>query len=735
MRGSARASALRWGAAPLALSLAVLCAGPVHAGEPAFNPKKESRMDDMPAGFTADEVVEERDLGAVVARGHVEVDQGGRILKADVLSYLNKQDIFIATGNVSLTEVNGEVTFADYMELSGDMREAAAKAIRILQMDDSRLAGASGRRFLGNRQILNKGVYTACEPCDDPTESPVWVIKGRVITHDEITHLVEYEDAWLEMLGVPLAYTPYLSHPDPTIKRASGLLPPSMLNNQILGSGMRTPYFWDIDPGQDLTVTPLETTNGDLQMALTYRLHDYYGEQKTVVSVTDMPGPGYAGKSIIGWHIDSQGRFDLDPDWRVGWSIQKSSDAYYLQTFGYQYTQPFLTVAPYAENFDGRSYAYIGGYGFQSLTQTLPPPGAQSFPKDPMVFPVATYNYVGLPNESGGYLTVDTHGAVISRFQGSNTRQINTLTSWHQPFMTADGELFTLSGGLRLDGYDSNGLVVHEDGQEFAGRALPFAAVEWRYPFTKVGDHSSQTITPIIMASASPGGANPERIPDEDSLDFELNDRNIFSPMPSSGFDRIVSGPRVAYGAQYTVVNRGAESADFLIGQSFQQPQTGFLAGTGLDHHLSDIVGRADISPSGNFQVQYRFRLNEDGFGFQREELSTSIGPKLLNLQTSYVFFDKLNPAYPFDQRQQLQSTLSVQLTPTWSTNIYTIENLGQQAGNLQSGMRLTYEDECFLLTVDGGDRNTTSKIFSLGHYLSLRIVFKTLGQLPLDIF
>jgi hypothetical protein len=132
---------------------------------------------------------------------------------------------------------------------------------------------------------------------------------------------------------------------------------------------------------------------------------------------------------------------------------------------------------------------------------------------------------------------------------------------------------------------------------------------------------------------------------------------------------------------------------------------------------------------------RYHFRIDESNYTFQRNEVSATIGPKLLNLQTSFVFFDKLNPSYPFDEREQLSTTLTAQVTPTWSGQIYSIENLGTQAGNLDSGFRLNYEDECFLLTVDAGDRHTTSKIFSVGHYLTLRIVFKTLGQLPLDIF
>jgi LPS-assembly protein len=260
--------------------------------------------------------------------------------------------------------------------------------------------------------------------------------------------------------------------------------------------------------------------------------------------------------------------------------------------------------------------------------------------------------------------------------------------------------------------------------------------VDWRYPFTSIGEHSSQTITPIVMVAASPGTGNSIKIPNNDSLDFELDDVNIFSPTPSSGYDRLVTGPRVAYGAEYTIVNRGGESADLVLGQSYQlHPQTELPVGTGLGTNMSDIVGRADISPSNNVVFQYRFRLDHDNLELRRSEVSASLGPRPLNLNIGYTFYDKLSPDSPFNAREQVSSTLSAQITHYWSTQIYTIQNLGQDAGPLQTGVRLTYDDDCFTLTADAGSRHTTSAVFSVGHYFNLRIVFKTLGQLPVDLF
>jgi LPS-assembly protein len=655
---------------------------------------------------------------------------------ADALSYNLKQDVVIAAGNVSLTDITGDVTFADYMELTGDMKTASAQGIRMLLIDDSRIAANDGHRVAGDRSVFDKGVYTACKPCaDDSDTPPLWQIKANRIVHDEVEHQVEYTDAWLEMGGIPIGYTPYMSHADPSVKRASGLLPPSVVNNQIVGSGVRTPYFAVIDDYQDATVSPLFSSNGYDQLAVVHRWRNVWGGTKTTFSIADMPQSAVEVNSTVGWHVDAYGRFDIDDTWRAGYQVQRASDRYYLSTFNYHTTDPYLTTRPYLEGFSERNYTAVEGYTFESLTAPTGTP--TTTPTTPVVLPMGTYSYVGDPDSStGGYWTFDAHGAVIWRQQGTNGRRVNTQTAWDLPYTADDGEIYKLSASVRLDAYNSDHVTPGDPKQVNTTRGIPNVTLDWRYPFTRLGEHSSQTLTPIVVTSLSPYGGNSLRIPNEDSLDFELDDTNIFKPNPGTGYDRVLTGPHVAYGGQYTVVNRGLGAADFLFGQMLQaHPQAIFPTGSGLDRHMSDYVGRANVSPSSNLSVQYSFRLDQGNFGIRRSEVSTSIGPKALNLQTSYVFYDRLSPSSPFDAREQISGTLTAQASHFWSTQLYTVQNLGPGAGTLQTGLRLTYEDECFLMTADAGEKYTTVKTFSAGHYFMFRIYFKTLAQFPVDVF
>lgn len=747
MRFSAVSVARLWACSLLTLSLALsptAFPGPARAAadtdaDGARSGKiKNKHASDQPAELTADQIQQDRDLNTVIARGHVEVDQNGQILLADTLSYNLKQDIIIASGNVSLTDASGQVMFTDYMEITGDMKEAAVDGIRMQMIDDSRMTGANGRRIGGTRTILNKADYTACKPCaEHPENPPLWQLNADTVTHDEIQHVIEYENVWLDFDGVPIAYSPYFSHTDPMVKRQSGLLAPGMLNNSTLGSSVRIPYFQVIDDYHDITLTPLVSTNRGEQLNVRDRWRLPGGDTQTSFSVADETNGGEGGKDTIGWHVDAQGQFDINENWRSGYLVQRSSNQDYLRIYGYRFDKPYLTINPYLEGFGYRSYASVEAYSFQSLSSSTSEQYTNPLTRnDPIVAPLGTYGFVGEPGRNGGYWTLDARSAAITRGHGTDSRRINTMTSWNLPATTSDGQVIHFTTGLRLDGYNSDNVIAMHEGDSDAYRAIPTASIDWRYPLTKVGAISSQTFTPIVVATASPVGGNPAKIPNEDSLAFELDDVNVFSPDPYTGYDHVFGGPRVAYGGEYNIVSRGMPALDVLFGQSYQmRPDRTFQPGDGMDDYLSDYVGRVVVSPSNNLDIGYRYRLDKDNDTLRRSEVDGTLGPRPMRLTASYVFFDKLSESSPYNAREQLSMTLTTRINRYWSTQFYGVENLGWNAGPQNDGARLVYDDECLQIMLDGGKNHTTAVAAANGDYVILRFNFKTITAFPVDLF
>ncbi len=124
--------------------------------------------------LTAEEVTYTEELGVVTASGNVELSRAERVLRADTLSYDRRADLVTASGNVALMEPSGDVLFADFMELTDDLKSGAVAGIRVLMTDGSRFAANGGRLTSDGRTVMSKAVYSPCKLCeDDPDRAPI----------------------------------------------------------------------------------------------------------------------------------------------------------------------------------------------------------------------------------------------------------------------------------------------------------------------------------------------------------------------------------------------------------------------------------------------------------------------------------------------------------------------------------------------------------------------------------
>ena len=73
--------------------------------------------------------------------------------------------------------------------------------------------------------------------------------------HDNKKKTIYYDNAVVKVYDIPIFYLPKLSHPDPTVERRSGFLPPSFSDTKNLGSGITVPYFFALSNDKNFTLT------------------------------------------------------------------------------------------------------------------------------------------------------------------------------------------------------------------------------------------------------------------------------------------------------------------------------------------------------------------------------------------------------------------------------------------------------------------------------------------------
>jgi len=108
------------------------------------------------------------------------------------------------------------VQYADKLELSNELEAGTASSFTA--------RAALATRTEDEEIELFNAYYTACEPCkkEGKTKKPTWRLRARKVRQDRDKNAIIYNNAVFELLGVPVFFTPYLAHPDPSVGRASG---------------------------------------------------------------------------------------------------------------------------------------------------------------------------------------------------------------------------------------------------------------------------------------------------------------------------------------------------------------------------------------------------------------------------------------------------------------------------------------------------------------------------------
>lgn len=679
---------------------------------------------DIPILLRADEMRYDRELGIVTATGNVEVSQENRILLADTISYNQKQDVITASGNVSLLEPTGDVLFAEYMQITGDMKDGIIRDLRLRLSDNARIAAVGARRSGGQTLDMRKAVYSPCDLCrDNPERPPLWQVKAQQVTHDQRTKTIEYKDAWLEFEGVPVAYTPYLSHPDPTVRRRSGLLAPSFGNSSDLGFVLQTPVFWDIDPQKDATVTPLITSGGSVGVIGEYRERLKDGEYHLTSSVV------HDAKEDVRGHVIGRGRFDIDETWRGGFDVERATDDTYLRRYGFG-SERTLTSRLFAEGFRRRNYFTANAYAFQGLQQSDDPG------QTPLVLPLVDYNHVGSSDRLGGRTSLDANLLALTRADGTDTRRFSVDGGWKLPHIDSSGTVFELSADVRGDVYHVNSLE-RENGTEFSGvsgRFFPQVALQTSYPLVRVQGPLTQVIEPKVQFVASPYGGNSEDIPNEDSQDLEFDDTNLFTTNRFTGLDRVETGPRVNYGVEWGIFGAGGGRTSVVVGQSYRlKDDATFPEDSGLGEHASDIVAMIHAAPGEHFDLIYRTRLDRHNLEARRNEALLQVGPPSLRLAANYLFFDRQRGT-GFPDREEITTVLHAQLTRYWRTRTSMVRDLTDDGGLRSLNLAFIYEDECFVFSADARRTFYQDRDIKPTDSVVLRVVFKTLGDIETSV-
>ena len=760
-----------------------------------YNPRPPKPVTARPANdgqmlVQANEVDYDYNNSRVSAVGNVQLFYNGTSVEADKVIYDQKTKRLHAEGNIRLTDVDGKITYASILDLSDDYRDGFVDSLRVDTADSTHMAASRADRSSGNYTVFENGVYTACAPCkDDPQKPPLWQVKGMRIIHDQINKMLYFENAQLEFFGVPLAYIPYFSAPDPTVKRKTGFLMPSYTTSSSYGFGVETPFYWAIAPDYDLTFNPRFTTQQGVLFQGEFRQRLIDGAYQIRAAGIDQLDPGafgsLPGDRRLRGDVETKGEFALNDKWVWGWEGVALSDIQFLQDYRlsvYQDafgsflalpteapSQLYLTGVGNRSYFDARTIYYLSLSGNQSQV--------------PVIWPVIDYSNVINHSVLGGEVSYKTNFTNLTRDEAvfdpinavaAATGACSVLTSadpaksivpanclmrgmpgtytratgevnWRRSFTDSAGEIWTPFASVRADAINasisnqpgvSNFLPV---GDTEALRVMPTVGLEYRYPFINVQPWGTTTVEPIAQVIIRPNEPYAGKLPNEDAQSMTFDTSNLFSVDKFSGYDRVEGGGRANAGVQATTQFDRGGAITAVFGESYQlfglnsfavHDVTNTAVDSGLQTPLSDYVASLSYSPNKVFTFSTRARFDQATWNVQRFEAEGRANFDRWSVSVLYGDYAAQPDIGFLTRREGILVSGSVKVASNWVASGAARWDLVANQIN-QYVVGAGYVDDCFVLAanyVTSFSYATTTSPPILGHAFMLQIGLRTLA-------
>jgi len=662
----------------------------------------------QPLLLQADNLIYDRKNDQVVAEGNVEVYYNNYSLVADELIYDQTAGTLQAVGNVRIKEPDGAVVKADRIDLTDDFKDGFVRSLRIVTKEEERIAARSAYREDGETTVFERGAYTPCKVCKDPSgEGPLWQIKARKIIHDKSEGNIYYEDATLEFLGLPIVYVPYFYHPDPTVARRSGLLAPSLRQSDELGFAYEQPYYFAIAPNKDLTLAPVVTTDAGMLVKADWRHRLESGQYRVLLAgaYNDDPSANAPTDNSFRGTIETQGHFRLGSFWNWGWDITAETDDTFRRFYKLDdVTETERTSQIYLVGQSDRNYFSARAYSFVNLTENE---ALDINDRDTTVHPVVDYNYISDDPVLGGELSWDTNVVSMSRDDGPESHRIVSEVGWRRTLTDPLGQRLTPFAQARSDLYeftsyqfvDPNQNTVTRPSDTFT-RQVVTGGADYRLPLVKHSSWGSQVVEPVAQVIFRADNEDGTAPPNEDAQSLVFDDTLLFDIDKFSGYDRLETGTRANYGIQYTLESHYGFSMRAVAGQSYQIAGTNpFNAGSGLEEDQSDYVAGMYFDVPAMFRLVAQARFDEDTFDVRRLDLTGSAEYGPFKGAVNYVKADTQPGLGVFEDREELLASAALQITDLWSV-FGDIRYNFEIDEALERSIGVKYACECFMMSV-----------------------------------
>jgi LPS-assembly protein len=650
-----------------------------------------AQRDAAPVFVQGDRITGRADLETVI-EGSAEFRKAGTTIKADRLEYDQPSDTAKANGNVRINR-GGNVYSGPQLELKVDAFEGFFRSPSYEFQQTDAHGEADRADFIDDRHaVIRNATYTTCRRQPGPDWLPAWILRAAKITLDNDEDVGVATNAVLSFQGVPILPVPAISFPL-SEKRKSGLLPPTIGVDNVNGIEVTQPYYWNIAPNRDATITPtvMSLRGVDLGVEFRYLEPAYNG----IARVNYMPADTLRGSDRWGVAYTHQGTVQtgLPSVGAVGVSLNlnRVSDDNYWRDFtrsSSTLTQRLLPNDVSAQWAQGPVSANVRMLQWQTLQD----------PTAPIIPPYDRVPQIGARYErsdSGGWdWSVDGD---FTQFQATsaltlqpNAQRVYSLAQISRPWLAPAG-FFTPKLQLHASTYQFDARLT--DGSAAADSVVPTFSLDSGLVFERnaqlLGRSLVQTLEPRAFYVYTPY-KDQSRLPNYDTGVNDFNFASIYTENAFVGHDKIADNNLMTLGLTTRLLDAdtGTQLARFGMAQRlrFEDQRVTLNAGEApAQAGFSDILLGASVNVNDHWGLESTVQYNSKTDQSERATVGARYNPGNYRV---------LNGAYRYqrDSSEQVDVSWQWPLNDLWGDKGKDLGvGRGQGVGRLYSVGRLNY--------------------------------------------
>ena len=559
-------------------------------------------------------------------------DNFENIFSSDNFLFRIKENILNAK-NLNLKDGENNDLFLEDAIVDLKKNEIIGKNINI-DFDNSLFSNnENDPRLKGNSIISNqnetavyKGVFTTCKK--NKKNCPPWKIYADKVTHKKNEKLIEYKNAWLAIYNKPILYIPYFFHPDPTVKRQSGFLIPTIINSSNYGSSVQIPYYNVISENKDLTISPRIFFDNSAIIQTEYRQAN-----KSSNGIIDLSINKDSSNTRTHLFSNYSGKFNNNSNIEI--NFQRVTGDNYLKI--HDIKSPLIKNKTTLNNFI-RIDDYNDDYQYEVSFETFEDLSKNKSDRFEYIYPNYRFSK-DIKNSyfSNGNLNFESQG--YQKQYDTNIYDgvlINNINFNSSPSYSKKGVKNNYQ--ILFRNVNSKASNSGNYNEEASSKLLTSLQFNTKFPLYKKTSKSENYLTPLASIRLSPN--NTKNIRD---LDRPVNYNSIFSLDRFGQNDLVEGGGSLTLGLEYSNRNKNnREIINISLANVLRPGKNEDLPiNNSLGEKRSDIIGKLNFIPSDYFNLDYEFSLDNNLKDSNLNLIRTNFSVN--NLITSFEFLEEDN--------------------------------------------------------------------------------------------